>query len=328
MMYFEVLIAIYCVLIMACSLAGGVIPEWFTLRHRILNYFLSVASGVLLGVGLLHMLPHSVNYTGSLDVSVAWMTGGVVTTFLLIRVFSEHHHGVADVASSGGDSAHPYLSESAGHPPPSHEPAAGHFHPHPPGEVCSFEEKMTAEGVEPSPATVSHAWIAVFVGFALHTMVDGIALAASVKAAGREAPMWHLVGVGTFLAIVLHKPLGSLAIITLMMAGGWSRRKRQLINAIFSLMCPLGAFLFLWGSMTYSSYQDTILGVGLALSSGVFVCIALGELLPEVHFHPKERVQLTLLLIVGVFVAYLIGLGEPEHMHEADEAHAAAVGEG
>jgi zinc and cadmium transporter len=66
----------------------------------------------------------------------------------------------------------------------------------------------------------------------------------------------------------------------------------------------------------------TIVGCALAFSAGVFVCIALSDLLPEIEFHSHDRVKLSLALLLGVGAAYAIGFLEPEDSHEATAAHA------
>jgi len=65
-----------------------------------------------------------------------------------------------------------------------------------------------------------------------------------------------------------------------------------------------------------------VLGCALAFAAGVFLCIALADLLPEVAFHAHDRVQLTLALILGIVLAWCIGFLEPEHSHELHEHHA------
>jgi zinc and cadmium transporter len=63
------------------------------------------------------------------------------------------------------------------------------------------------------------------------------------------------------------------------------------------------------------------LGCGLALSAGFFVCIALADLLPEVHFHDHDRVKLTASLALGILLAVAIenlpGHSHDHHLHDA-----------
>jgi zinc and cadmium transporter len=81
-------------------------------------------------------------------------------------------------------------------------------------------------------------------------------------------------------------------------------------------MCPLGAALFYFGVDAFGAHQSLIVGLALAFSGGVFLCISLADILPEVSFHSHDRFALTSALLVGVLLAYGIGFLEPEHAHE------------
>jgi zinc and cadmium transporter len=153
-------------------------------------------------------------------------------------------------------------------------------------------------------------WVGVAVGLSLHTAIDGVALSASVVAeAGEDAPV---AGLGTFLAILLHKPLDAMAIVALMAAGGWAARSRLLVNLGFALMCPLGAVLFYFG---VGAEAAAPVGCALGFAAGTFLCISLSDLLPEVHFHRHDRIKLSLALLLGIGLAYAIGLVEGAEVH-------------
>ncbi len=124
-------------------------------------------------------------------------------------------------------------------------------------------------------------------------------------------------GFDVFLAILLHKPLDALSITSLMQAGGWTRRSQQIVNAGFALMCPLGAGLFLAGTDRLREQPHQLVGTALAISAGVFLCISLSDLLPEVQFHRHDRLKLSAALILGVLCAYGMRFLEPEHAHAA-----------
>jgi len=51
----------------------------------------------------------------------------------------------------------------------------------------------------------------------------------------------------------------------------------------------------------------------LAFAAGAFICIALGDLLPEVQFHSHDRLRLTALFLLGVGLAAGIGWLELAH---------------
>jgi zinc and cadmium transporter len=81
------------------------------------------------------------------------------------------------------------------------------------------------------------------------------------------------------------------------------------------MMCPLGAALFLMSATRFSDSQHLIVGCGMAFSAGVFVCIALSDLLPEMEFHSHHRMRLSVALAVGISLAWAIRLLEAGHVH-------------
>src|SRR5262245_12783707 len=105
-----------------------------------------------------------------------------------------------------------------------------------------------------------------------------------------------------------------------MAAGGWSPASRTLVNAAFSLICPFGAMLFVIGMGSLAEQQSLVVGCALAVSAGVFLCIALSDLLPEMEFHSHSRLPLTAALLTGVALAWAIGFAESEHAHSHQHA--------
>lgn len=252
----------FCILIAAASLLGGMLPNFIKLRHRETQMVLSLVAGVMLGVALLHLLPHSFQLLGDTKQSLQAALIGLLFMFFLMRMFHFHIHDTPD-----------------------HEHHDCDHHDH------EMEIRRTDIG-----------WVGLAFGFAIHTILDGITLASKVGASHEEAS-WTL-GLGTFLAILLHKPLDAWAIGSLMAAKGWDRKKRSMVNILFALMCPLGAILFYYGVSSFADSRDFIFGISLAFSAGIFLCVSLSDLLPEVHFHSHDRLALSSMLLFGVAIAY------------------------
>ncbi len=100
-----------------------------------------------------------------------------------------------------------------------------------------------------------------------------------------------------------------------MAKGGWSPYQRSLVNLSFALTCPIGAMLFYFGT-TRLADNSLLLGLGLAISAGFFICISLADLLPEVSFHDHDRLKLTTALLLGVGLA--VGIENlPGHTHQS-----------
>ena len=350
-------LAVYCVLIVVASFGGGWLPSLMTLTHTRMQVLISLVGGLMLGIGLLHLLPHSVSETGSVDSAARWAMFGLLTMFFLIRTFHFHQHGVAEVPTiefpsslasekqhdhdcgHDHDSGHAAAAEKAvpsntpslpivtlgGAPQvvnPVTAPAApaaqshGHSHSHHHGHGHHHDHDHDHGG---QPNALS--WMGVAVGLGLHTAIDGMVLAASMQSDAVHLPKGSLLGLAPFAAIVLHKPLDAVSITSLMRASGWSATWRNLINAGFALMCPLGATLFLLGMAQLSGNTTGVLGAALGFSAGVFLCISLGDLLPELEFHSHHRVRLSIALVIGILAAWAIGLIEPAHLHNAAGHH-------
>jgi zinc and cadmium transporter len=297
------LLTIYCALIALSALFGGLLPSLLNLTHRRMQYLVSLIGGLMLGVALFHQLPHAVaamsghgqDAAFALNWCMGWLMVGLLTTFFMLRMFHFHHH---EAVVSDEDKDH-LCGHDHDHDHDHDHKHAGHQHSHHPAQGAS--------------------WIGIFLGLAIHSLIDGGALAANLTADAMysrdfdQSVVW-LLGFGTFLGIVLHKPLDSLSITTVMAADGWSAKHRHLVNVGYAMICPIGAAAFYFG-VQFVSFQDTLLAASLAFSAGVFLCISLSDLLPEVQFHSHDRLRLSLALIVGVTLAWAIGFAEHGHMH-------------
>lgn len=302
-----ILLLIYCGLISLSSLCGGALPLVIRLTHTRMQVLVSVVGGFMLGVGFFHQLPHAVvamstgsnEASSSLDWCMGWLMFGLLLTFFMLRMFHFHSHGPVEE-----DSHH------------SHDCSHDHDHDH--GHDHSMPNAGSLGPVK------GGSWIGIFLGLSLHTLLDGVALAANVQADAfhnQERGLFTLLGLGTFLGVALHKPLDSMSITSLMAAGGWSGPAMKLVNLGYALMCPLGAFLFYFGIQHYGNVQETVVAAALAMSAGVFICISLSDLLPEVQFHTHDRLKLSAALLLGIGSAWVIGFLEPAHTHGHHEDH-------
>ena len=274
----------YCALVMAASLFGGALPSKLRMTHRGMNLAMALVAGVILGIGLFHLLPHAVATAGPLDRALWWMMIGLLAMFLVTRTLHGHQHVP--------DPKHAHEVVDTGH--------ANHHHP----------ERQR------------HNWIGIALGMSIHSVFDGIALAASVSDEHAAEAGGILLGLGTFAAVFMHKPLDSMSITSLIVRGGGSANMSRIVNIGFALLVPIGALIFYFGISQFSHRADLIISAALAFSAGVFVCIALGDLLPELHFHPRDRLRRSAALVVGVMFAHLMGLMEPAHLHSPhQESH-------
>ena len=310
-----VLLAYYCALILVASIIGGMIPVWFQLTHRWMQFAVSFVAGVMLGVAVLDMLPHAIaealtaagsaaaglpdaapdapaNAMDAIVRTMIALLAGMLAMFFIERFFSFHHHDVPD--------EHEHGSLAVDHH------AQDHVH----GHVAPRHDL---------------SWSGAALGLVLHSILNGVALAAAVAHGGDGS---RLAGLGTFLVIFLHKPFDAMTIGMLMARGDQTLGWRHTVNALFSLAIPLGALLFYFGIMTDGSQSSTArelwIAYALAFSAGAFLCISLSDLLPELQFHQHDRIKLSLALLLGLALAWLAG--QLEAAAHAAHAHSVTAG--
>lgn len=312
------LLGVYCVGIIVASLLGGLLPAVFRFTHTWMQVTISLVGGLMLGVGLLHLLPHGIveiqqvgGKTGAdaVNLAVIWALVGLLVMFFLIRAFHFHQHDTAE-CFEGIEAG----EESSG------STDAEHDHSSSGAQAVSTPDEdvkeVVCEGHPGHFASAHHlSWVGMAAGLSLHTLIDGLALGAAVKAGADHAGGIGPAGLAVFLAICLHKPLDSMSITTLMRAGGRSTRTCLLVNAAFAMMCPAGVLLLYFGASSMVADTHLLVGCALGFSAGVFLCISLGDLLPELQFHSHDRTKLSAALLIGVLLAWGIGFLEPDHAH-------------
>ncbi|MGV3485660.1 MAG: ZIP family metal transporter [Planctomycetaceae bacterium] len=318
----EVLLLTYGALIVIASMTGGWLPVLMQMTHLRTQLLMSFVAGLMLAIAMLHLLPHAAEALGSSSKAGAAALFGVLAMFLLMRLFHAHDHTVAEVPDA-------VASRLIGAPVSAARCSHGHDHDHEHSHEHDHADHQHGGHADEHAAVHRHGgnefgWLGMMFGLGLHTLVDGVALAASVVADGAHGSWLGLAGIGTFLAVALHKPLDAFAITSVMQKEGWSARGRSLANFAFSLACPIGAFLFYVGATDHTAGPQW-LGWGLAVSAGFFICIALADLLPEVAFHDHDRVKLTAALLLGIALA--VGIENlPGHSHDGHLHHPGEVG--
>ena len=268
------LLSAYCVGIFLMSVLGGSLSKLFELTHTRMQVVMASVAGLIVGVAVLHLLPHSLSVIPgdqAADTAAFWLVLGLVVTLLMLYMFDFHEHDF-----------------SAEH---------SHQHDHP----------ARGGGVKP------FSWFGIALGLSLHSLTEGIALGSSMRLmGGGEA---SLAGFGVFLAIALHKPLDAFSIISTMKLGGYSLATRRIANLCFAALCPLAVIATVCGTAQLGVSEALVIGCALAFAAGMFLCIALSDLLPEAHFHSHDRALLTAGFLAGVAVAYALQWLEPSVLH-------------
>ena len=284
------LLAIYCALVLLASLAGGWLLLIIHPTHSRLQIAISFVAGLMLGIATLHFLPDADDQLHSIDRVVAWMLGGFLAMFFLQRFFHFHHHDSPE--GDPEDCCHDHEHEPEEKPEQHHEHDHDHGHEHEHAHHAHTLADKSAQQL---------SWVGTALGMTLHSLMDGLALAAAVAHGHAK-----FAGLGVALVVILHKPFDAMAVSALMTASGSSRFLRHLLNWLFALVSPIGAVLFYFGASHFADSNAAFLGCSLAFCSGTFLCIASSDLLPELQFHSHDRFKLSVALIAGLSVAVLI----------------------
>lgn len=132
---------------------------------------------------------------------------------------------------------------------------APHFH---------FGEEVHAEAfLKPSAAYLAT------LGLAVHTLFDGVAIAAGFMIAPS-------LGVILFLAVFLHKLPEGFTVASIVLASGRSRASALGAGLLLGIATLLGALVTSFLAESHVAYA-------LALSAGVTVYVAASDLIPEVN---------------------------------------------
>ncbi len=263
----EHLLALYCAAIAVASLVGIHLQARVHFGHTALQIVMSFIAGLVLGVAVQHLLPHSVERISGpspMHSAAGWMMLGMALTVLLLRMSPFHRHE---------------------------------------NDVPSGEAQTGGGGFRVSES--GPAWAGVAAGMTLHSLAEGATLAASIRSG--SAP-WMSVGI--FLAIALHKPLDAFSVLRVMACAEVGRGAALAIKVALALACPMAAIGAYNGSGLLGPAEGEVTGRALAFGAGVLVCIALSDLLPEIHFHTHDRGWLAAAFVGGVAVAHALHLLE------------------
>jgi zinc and cadmium transporter len=236
-------------------------------REAVLPHLVSFATGALLGAALLALIPHAVIGAGSErvhEVGIALIAGialfFVLEKFLLWRHCHDDH---CDTHTVGGHLHH-----------------HGHEHGHNHNQVHDDARRKASGSL-------------VLVGDALHTVLDGVLIAAAFLTDV------HL-GIVTAVAIMAHEIPQEVGNFAVLLHSGVSRRRALALNLLTSLTAVIG------GVVGYFALETAVrlLPFALAVAASSLLYVAVADLIPGLHrrIDPRSSVMQVLLLSLGVAV--------------------------
>lgn len=336
-------VLLYCLVIVFVSLLGGWVPIYVRLTHQRMQLANSLVAGFMLGVALLILLPHGLMAV-PIETAIGWLIAGLLVMFFLERFFAYHHHDVPQGTAIEAGPQHQIhavdlktheerpLAEALPAEPHAHDhhEHAGHAHTHHHHDHGHDDGHHHHHHGHSRPKL---SWGGAATGLVLHSLIDGVSLAAAVFADPLIDGGSFWPGLAVFLVVALHRPLDSMTLLTLTAGTGWSNTKRHLLNVLFALAVPFGSAFFLLGLGSADTAHSAIGGCALAFAAGVFLCVSLSDLLPELQFHSHDRVKLSASLLLGLGLA--VGVhrfesqthdhGHAEDAHEAEDGHASEL---
>jgi len=155
-------------------------------------------------------------------------------------------------------------------------------------------------------------WVGAAIGLSIHSLVEGAAIVAAFDAGGTS------LAIGLAIAVALHKPFDALTLVAMMRLKQKSTFLIMLFNIGFGFVVLLGAFAY----GLIDGIDSNIVSITLACSAGMFLCISLCDLLPELQFHGHDKIALTVSLLLGLAVAW--GISQL-HDHEHGEHNETAL---
>lgn len=129
-----------------------------------------------------------------------------------------------------------------------------------------------------------------------HNFIDGVIIALAFLADIK-------LGFATSVAVILHEIPQEVSDFSILMHGGFSKRRALLFNFLVSLSTIIGAL----ATYALGSTLEPFLPFALALIAGNFIYIAATDLMPELHestgfFHGILQV---LFIVLGAFLVML-----------------------
>ena len=137
----------------------------------------------------------------------------------------------------------------------------------------------------------------ITLGDGVHNFIDGVAIAATFI-------LNPSIGLMTALAVAAHEIPQEIADFSVLLSRGLSKQKAIIFNVASALTALVGAI----GMYLFSEVLEMHLGFITAFAAGMFVYIALSDLIPELHHseNKKETVRQIIAFVIGIFLVFFI----------------------
>ena len=291
----------------------GVALPWTMQKHtRALSLANMLASGVMLGGGLIHLLPDAAE-----QLSEAWkgteypfanllFVAGLLLPLVVESLLGTSHGDAAWVALSHHADAQPLWGAPASRNAALHQRGPADFvggSDTAPSSSDNDELGGKPAGVIGRPrrreARLSSALL-LLCALSFHSVLEGLAQGAASSVEDTAV----LMG-----AILLHKGLAGFSLGCLLAESGLTRWSGLLLGLLFASATPLGTLLGM--AVTYEEGGATS-ACAVAMAGGSFTFVALLEILPrELHSHSPDAAgsgPKMAMLVLGVGLMAVLGV--------------------
>lgn len=151
-----------------------------------------------------------------------------------------------------------------------------------------FHHHHTSHDLKPT------VWM-MTIGDGLHNFIDGVAIASTFM-------VNPALGLTTALAVAAHEIPQEIADFSILLSRGLSRKKAILFNVSSAIAALIGAVITFFIASTVEVYLGTI----ISFTAGMFIYIALSDLIPELHHNHTRRDTLPHIaaFLIGITAVY------------------------
>ena len=141
-------------------------------------------------------------------------------------------------------------------------------------------------------------------GLAIHTFLDGVAIAAAAQLDPR-------VGFLVFLGVLLHKFPEGLTIASMVLAAGQGVRQVLIATSVVGASTIAGLLLFHFLGLSIGVSAMYVLPV----ASGITLYVAASDLIPEVNHQGSRSPMVSISVLIGILLFYFVRMAVPEGSH-------------
>jgi len=136
----------------------------------------------------------------------------------------------------------------------------------------------------------------ILVGDSIHNFIDGLVIVSAFI-------INSAVGIATTIAVISHEIPQELGDFSILVYGGFGKRKALIFNFLSALLAVLGALV---GYFVFS-YVDNFSLYLLPVAAGGFIYIASSDLVPELHKETGKKRSLVsfAFFLIGIAFMYL-----------------------